>query len=188
VAWSPPPGVIGVVTYTVSVDSGNIVAQTLNPYITIAPLDNGTSYNYTITASTTAGEGPPARSGTVPSLKAVADGHMTTSLDDFLATRAGFPPPFDWTVDNCSVLPIDLRFEEPCQRHDFGYKNYGTGGAGLRLSPDEDTRRWIDDILLADMFAVCPDSPIEAAFICRAAALGVWGAVRLGGQSAFYPN
>jgi hypothetical protein len=77
------------------------------------------------------------------------------------------PPPynrFDWTDDGCTGRnelyglgrgPSNIYrniFNKPCQRHDFGYYNFGKG---LALESTEDKRRRIDEIFLQDMLDVC---------------------------------
>lgn len=70
----------------------------------------------------------------------------------------------------------DLFMADPCKRHDFGYRNYGKG---LRLQRDEDTRKWIDDILRQDMLDQCVKPEFIAAYPnCLAQAELYYGLVR----------
>ena len=103
-------------------------------------------------------------------------------------------PPFDWSNDGCSTpwLPntailgdFNDDFFRACIQHDFGYANYGVGG--LALSPNENTRGWIDDRLLEEMRRICNN---EVSFIdrpiCHIFAVTFHTAVRNFGRSAFY--
>jgi hypothetical protein len=102
--------------------------------------------------------------------------------------------PFDWSNDGCSTpwspgTPILGDFNDDffraCIQHDFGYANYGVGG--LALSPNENTRGWIDDRLLEEMRRICNnevsfiDRPIRHVF-----ATTFHTGVRNFGHSAFY--
>lgn len=86
------------------------------------------------------------------------------SLQYFINFRAWYHqkyPGLEWESDGCSV-PFPLSgissaymkaFQNPCVRHDFGYRNYGTKSK-LKLSPTEAGRKVIDDKFLADMQGV----------------------------------
>ncbi|WP_433209103.1 phospholipase [Dactylosporangium sp. CS-047395] len=59
---------------------------------------------------------------------------------------------FDWTTDYCSSSPdqpLGFDFRLPCQRHDFGYRNYKAIGA----FPANKSR--IDDSFYYDLKAKC---------------------------------
>jgi hypothetical protein len=59
---------------------------------------------------------------------------------------------FDWTTDYCSSSPdqpLGFDFRLPCQRHDFGYRNYKAIGA----FPANKSR--IDDSFYFDLKAKC---------------------------------
>jgi hypothetical protein len=86
------------------------------------------------------------------------------SLDSFLQIKAEKPydDQLDWSDDGCSYSPdepLGYEFKEPCQRHDFGYRNYK---AQSRFS--EDNRLRIDDNFRDDMYGTCDgDSNCESA-------------------------
>jgi hypothetical protein len=107
--------------------------------------------------------------------------------------KSKHPSPFDWTDDGCSgplVIKEAYRhvFDQPCQQHDFGYRNYGQP-KGLKLGRNEDVRAWIDKRLLQEMRRLCNTKlrnlpqPLTT---CLAEAGAVWTAVRHGGRDAFY--
>lgn len=93
---------------------------------------------------------------------------------------------FDWTDDGCSgaevigAVSLTYRnlFNQPCQLHDFGYRNLG---AGLQLDRTEDRRAWIDSRFLSEMRRLCNSryarNPASLGD-CHAKALLVYGAVR----------
>jgi hypothetical protein len=59
---------------------------------------------------------------------------------------------FDWTTDYCSASPdqpLGFDFRLPCQRHDFGYRNYKAVGAFPANKPR------IDDSFYYDLKARC---------------------------------
>jgi Prokaryotic phospholipase A2 len=104
------------------------------------------------------------------------------------------PPWFNWDDDGCSGPPVIKEayrhvFNQPCQLHDFGYKNYGQP-KGRKLGRNEKVRRWIDDRFLQEMRRLCNTKlrnlgqPLTA---CLGEARVVWGAVRSKfGGDAFY--
>lgn len=98
----------------------------------------------------------------------------------FLAVRAAEPPPFDWSSDGCTSTPPTWAtlFDGPCEQHDFGYRNLGHG---LRLSPAQSTRRWVDRRLLAELRRVCSERFSGPARLlrCRVRARLMYAAVRI---------
>ncbi|MGH2941312.1 MAG: phospholipase A2 [Solirubrobacteraceae bacterium] len=126
-----------------------------------------------------------------------ADAIMNMNYNAFVAYKAQHhPTPFDWSDDGCSGLPVIKKiyanlFNKPCQMHDFGYRNYGTRSGGLALSPNEDTRAWIDGRLSEEMVRLCRetfDKPLQAVnkAACLAESGYIWGVVRNVGPKAFY--
>jgi hypothetical protein len=90
---------------------------------------------------------------------------------------------FDWTTDGCSgptgLLPpfgawTDI-FREPCELHDFGYRNFGKG---LRLQPTPLRRYSVDRMFRREMRRICATwvNPFERA-TCRRAAQTMYTAV-----------
>jgi Prokaryotic phospholipase A2 len=95
--------------------------------------------------------------------------------------------PFNWTSDGCS-LPAPVAdnelFREACDLHDFGYRNYGHG---LALSPNEDTRNWIDDRFRDEMNRICDNTYSGwRNTSCRWDAGIYYGGVRHRGRDAYY--
>lgn len=166
VTWNPPIDGSRPTSYTVTASPGGPTVEWPAPDTEITAvvpgLDNSVSYNFTVVAKNATGERA-ASSGTVPSLKARADAYMNGTLSEFLTAKELAEPPFEWSDDGCSVVDPDLIFRRPCLRHDFGYRNYGQG---LNLSRTEDTRHWIDDILLQDWYDVCREDQSPSRFGC----------------------
>jgi Prokaryotic phospholipase A2 len=115
---------------------------------------------------------------------------MTSSMTRFQEEKSRAPQPYDWTDDGCSnpVLPEGLKdrpallfsFKDACERHDFGYRNYGKY-YGRQISPTDATKAWIDAIFLGDMNAACADSSS-----CLVWAAAYYNAVRFMAGEAFY--
>lgn len=130
-------------------------------------------------------------------LRVRADAIVNLCYSDFVAyKRAQHPVPFNWTDDGCTgpklenLLVYDSLFNEPCQQHDFGYRNYGASGT-LRLGPDDTTRAWIDSRLFQEMNRLCSskynrviDTAQRAG--CLALAQKIYSIVRSLGGSGFY--
>ncbi|MDO5698147.1 MAG: phospholipase A2 [Dermatophilus congolensis] len=118
------------------------------------------------------------------------------SLQYFINFRAWYHkdyPGLEWSSDACSVpFPLDnissaymKAFQNPCVRHDFGYRNYGAKSA-LKLAPTEEGRKIIDDKFLADMQGVAaatPDAPLRESLYVGA--LAFHSAVRLRGGAHY---
>jgi hypothetical protein len=91
-------------------------------------------------------------------------------------------------VNPAGSVPVlgdfDDDFFRACALHDFGYRNYGHG---LALSPNEDTRGWIDDRLLQETRRICNNEvPFLDRLICHGVASAFWTAVRNFGRDSFY--
>jgi hypothetical protein len=129
-------------------------------------------------------------------LRQQADAIMNKDYKSFVAYKKKVlstygPYVFNWTDDGCSnPTPPAWKslFNQPCQIHDFGYRNYGRG---LKLGRNEDTRAWIDKRLLQEMVRLCKDKysawyryPNKVACLDEAGI--IYTAVRNGGRGAFY--
>lgn len=121
-------------------------------------------------------------------IRVTADGYMNLPLETFNTVRRVTPPPFDWTANGCSFGevsgPFRDSFNRACNRHEFGYRNYG--GRGLALDRTEARRTRIDDRLRDDLNGICrsehrglTETP------CLVAAQAVYGAARSAGRSWF---
>jgi hypothetical protein len=124
-----------------------------------------------------------------PTLREQADAIMNLTYREFAETP--HVPPFNWTNDGCSVptgyAPYSETFRPACVQHDFGYRNYGANHE-LKLSPTRETKNWIDGRFLTEMRRICDDrhsSPLPHV-ACVNAAEAYYGAVQLGGDSAFF--
>lgn len=90
-------------------------------------------------------------------LKVQADHLMRVSLGEFILFKeqqvrlsARYRLPFNWTDDSCSgpTPPVvDEIFNDPCERHDFGYRNFGNG---LRLQRSRARKDMVDGVLHRD--------------------------------------
>lgn len=119
---------------------------------------------------------PPAEASTLLERQAV---HLVAiDYHAFLLVKAKAPPPFDWSTDGCTKTPRAwaLTFSEPCEQHDFGYRNLGRG---LRLQRTEDTRLWVDRRLLTETRRVCAERRRGARrTLCDGRARAIYAAVR----------
>lgn len=83
-------------------------------------------------------------------------------------------------------------FEKSCDRHDFGYRNYGTDAGGLKLDPTESRRASIDSRFGSNMDHQCKEvfdrKYVEAVQrgLCYKAADAFQTAVSKKGQSKFF--
>jgi len=122
--------------------------------------------------------------------------------------KARYPSQINWTNDGCSVpkyvwvspaLGLVLRhysgvFEHSCDRHDFGYRNYGKGsspGVHLKLDPTEARRDSIDSRFYSNMKLQCSSRyshwyEVAAKGACNSAATVYYEAVARGGKTAFF--
>jgi hypothetical protein len=122
-------------------------------------------------------------------LTLTADGYMNVPLETFQNMRTLHAPPYDWSADGCSFGeisgPFRDSFNRACNRHDFGYRNYG--GQGLALDRTEGRRTRIDDRLRDDLNGLCrgehrglPETP------CLLAAQTVYAGARAAGRNWFF--
>jgi Prokaryotic phospholipase A2 len=139
---------------------------------------------------------PPPPPSRFQQLQHRADRIMRLAYPAFIKLKrekSKHPSPFDWNDDGCSG-PVAIKeayrhvFNQPCQLHDFGYRNYGRFD-GLKLGRNEDVRHWIDKRFLREMRRLCNrklrDLPRELN-TCRGMARVVFWAVRLKGEDPFY--
>lgn len=170
VSWAPgDSGRSPILDYTVRAirpdgsEAGRAVVSGTTTTASFTGLSNTTAYLFFVNARTAVGTSTLA-SSSPGSLRGTADSLMMMPLADFAALRGPGPDghgpaPFDWSSDGCSggifgqLLPPS--FLPACYRHDFGYRNYGNG---LKLSPTQDTRYWIDQNLLRDLLNTCDSS------------------------------
>jgi Prokaryotic phospholipase A2 len=143
---------------------------------------------------------PPPPPG--PTLLQRATAIMNKTYSAFIAYKRNVhPKPFIWSSDGCSipgknvpgwvgalVKSVSNLFNEPCQLHDFGYRNFGKG---LALAPDENTRHWIDDRFYHEMQRLCNDKysawyRLANKEACLNEAHGMFLAVRGFGESSYH--
>jgi len=145
--------------------------------------------------------GLPQQPSQHPELLDATDALMAGTMDQFKLAKSGRQGGYNWDDDGCSnpVLPDELKdnpavfatFRDACERHDFGYRNYGRY-PGLRILPTDAKRAWIDDVFLADMREACNLTawvePTASGFlgICYSWAETYFAAVRNRGSFAFY--
>ncbi len=193
VGWDPADGRGGpILSYTVTATPaagvGTITVGGDARSGLVSGLDNNTLYSFGVVATTATGDSPSADTP-FNSLRAIADGYMSSSLDDFLATKQQKPGPFNWSDDGCSIIKYavpqdEAWFHDACTRHDFGYRNYGNG---LRLQRDDGTKQQIDSRLLDDMHYICNNRlPLVDYPPCMVRAQYIYEGVNDGGGFAFY--
>ncbi|GAA2903831.1 phospholipase [Streptosporangium fragile] len=114
------------------------------------------------------------------SLRATADHLMNLNAADFV--RQPHVAPFDWGNNGCNAMPGPQarRFHIACVQHDFGYRNYG-GRSHLKLGPDEETRRWIDERFWHEMRRICIDQHASSGW-CLTEAATSYRVVRAAGR------
>ncbi|CAB4877715.1 unannotated protein [freshwater metagenome] len=124
-----------------------------------------------------------ARATDRPALTTTARALIAMPHERFVALAKAGAAPFDWSTDGCTATPVvwARTFAKPCRQHDFGYRNLGYG---LRLSPTEATRRWVDQRFHEEMRSVCDASVrIIRRLTCRARARLMWAAVRVANRA-----
>lgn len=144
----------------------------------------------------------PSRATLAAAANAVA--FETVGGSNYAKYQALYPTELDWSNDGCSVPSAILKFpnigqvlatyknifEKSCDRHDFGYRNFGSRGA-LKLDPTEATRNRIDDRFYSNMRIQCQTRyddwwDVPARQLCYGAAKTFYEAVDTFGKSAFY--
>lgn len=130
----------------------------------------------------------PAERAAQPSKKATVDSYFNRSMASFQAAKRSRPAGLNWVDDGCSSptgdRPGGYNFLPACQRHDFGYRNYGKGS--LRVNPTDAQRLTVDTKFLADMRAECDKYSGAKRTTCRGFASTYYTAVRTAGGKAFY--
>lgn len=117
---------------------------------------------------------------------------MTIPLAAFETARRARPAPYDWSANGCnfgeSLGPYRALFNRACNRHDFGYRNFGTGR--LQLERTEARRAAIDQRLRDDLTALCQAHEAEGTSraACLSLAQTVYTSVRTGGAPWFFSN
>ncbi len=163
----------------VTIDPAN---PPLSPAVTFTGLAGDREYRFRVTARSSAGESLPSRSSNaVVAGSALAEAkrlEWQVSLAEFIRTkqqRLSIPLPergtLNYTDDGCSGptwADVEKSFNRACQRHDFGYRNFGhpyLGHGALWRHVTAKTRT--DDQLGADAFDSCQEihDPIISAGI-----------------------
>lgn len=123
----------------------------------------------------------------VTGARSAANGLMSAPLATFLSARRSGGGSLDWSTDGCSVpsryshgigAEFKGKFAAACQRHDFGYRNFGKRG----LDRTEARRAQVDHQFKRDMVDLCDGSRR-----CRIVATIFYAAVRSRGRGSFYP-
>ncbi|CAN5418144.1 hypothetical protein BH10ACT1_BH10ACT1_10380 [soil metagenome] len=129
----------------------------------------------------------PAERAAQPGRKAAVDSYRSMSISSFLAAKRQAPAPYNWNDDGCSNSPDKpggFNFLPACQRHDFGYRNYGHGS--VKASPSDATRAAVDSRLKADLTKECGRYSGDQRSSCLSYADTYYAAVRTAGGKAFY--
>lgn len=133
----------------------------------------------------------------------------TVGGSNYAKYKALYPSSLNWTNDGCSVpnkvlvaggLGVVLKvyggvFGHSCDRHDFGYRNFGsatsTPGTHPKFSPTRATKNKIDSRFYSNMKVQCDDkfggvvkAPLRVA--CKAAAKTFYEAVSHFADDAFF--
>lgn len=132
----------------------------------------------------------PVERAVQPGKKATIDSYRNSSMATFQAAKRNGGQGLDWSDDGCSSptgdRPGGFNFLPACQRHDFGYRNYGKGA--VKASPFDSTRDLVDDRFASDMTNVCNGYSGKARTDCLGWAGTYYSAVHLEGGRAFYRN
>ena len=152
-----------------------LVAATLAALVLAGPLPASQAQGYSRTAKTD-------RANQIASL----------SLAKFTQLRGqshtGVDSVLEWSADGCSAPFFAAAWREffrrSCNRHDFGYRNFGNGWSkGLALTSTDAKKYAVDQKFLSDMRGQCNGSSD-----CLTAAQAFYAGVRKSGlaQTAFY--
>jgi hypothetical protein len=134
--------------------------------------------------------------------------YETVGGSNYAYYKAKYPTALNWSKDGCSVpkyvvvspaLALVLRhysgtFQKSCDRHDFGYRNYGKNPANrplVRLDPTRARKNSIDSRFLSNMNIQCDRAythvwEIPAKAACKGAAKVYYTAVSRYGDKAFF--
>jgi phospholipase A2-like protein len=140
---------------------------------------------------------------------ATAVAFETVGGSNYAKYKAKYPTSLNWGNDGCSVpnkvlvaggLGVVIKaygkvFEHSCDRHDFGYRNFGknttTPGTHPKFSPTRATKDKIDSRFYSNMKVQCDKkyggiikAPLRAA--CKAAAKTFYTAVSHFADDAFF--
>jgi hypothetical protein len=136
-------------------------------------------YEYTMTLPQMTAHATAARIALMNDIQAL-------SLARFSRLKAQHPAPYDWSDDGCSIpsgIPggstWGARFLVACQRHDWGYRNFGK----KFFQPTDARRQQIDTVFYNDMIAICHAHSWTG---CGTVALLFRAAVRNFGGRAFF--
>lgn len=146
---------------------------------------------------------PPSRATLAKAVSAVTYERVFGS--NYAYYKKKYPHAINWSNDGCSV-PSAVKnikgvgwvlkhysgvFQKSCDRHDFGYRNYGRHAHGLALDSSAARRASIDNRFHSNMDYQCLkryddwyDVPAREA--CYEASDIFYGAVRLRGGGSFY--
>jgi len=138
-----------------------------------------------VLAAVIAAAGPPAAYN---STVARANQIMSMTYQQFAG--AAREAPFEWSSDGCSSpIPLDgyrIVFAPACRQHDFGYRNYGARWS-QKLSPNQETKRWIDARFAQEMGRICNDDYVGPMVAdCLAIAGLYFNAVARRGGAAYF--
>lgn len=130
----------------------------------------------------------PAEQAAQPGKRSTVDSYFNRSMASFQSAKRSRPAGLNWDDNGCSSptgnKPGGFNFLPACQRHDFGYANYGKGS--IRANPTDAQRLTVDTKFLADMNAECSRYSGKSLTSCRNWAATYYSAVRLAGGKPFY--
>lgn len=113
------------------------------------------------------------------------DAYLDSPMEDFKRAKAEAPEPLDWSSDGCTKSPDrpqGFDFKDACDRHDFGYRNYGQGR--VKAKPTDAQREQVDLRLHGDLMNVCDHERERQK--CRSIAETYFDFTRKAGGKGFY--
>ncbi len=155
------------------------------------------------TAGSASAAAPLSRAKLAKAASAVEYEKVGGSLYGKYKKAAGYSKQLNWTNDGCSIptkalvaaavvspatflamLKYERVFQHSCDRHDFGYRNYGkntkTSGPHLKLDPTQSRKNSIDSKFYSNMKLQCDRDygfPYISRTACKVAARGFYLAV-----------